>query len=280
MINKGCIYIVGTPIGNLEDITLRAIKTLKQVDFIAAEDTRVTVKLLNYYNIKNNLISYHEHSSLDKLQQIINKVLDGQSCAIVSDAGMPCISDPGEKLVKLAIKNNINVSVVPGPCAAIAGLSISGLDTSQFVFEGFLSVNKKNRLEKLNNLKQEKRTIIFYEAPHKLKKTLKDLLDILGDRNISIIKEITKIHENATITTLREANKYFESIDKIKGEFVLILEGDKKQKQEINIDEAVLLIKKISQEKNISLLEATKIVAQETGLKKNNLYKLICINKT
>lgn len=275
MMNKGKLYIVGTPIGNLGDITFRAIQTLKKVDFIAAEDTRVTIKLLNYYQIKNNLISYHEHSSGNKLQQIVDQILDGKDCALVSDAGMPCISDPGEKLVKLAREYGIDITVVPGACAAIAGLALSGLDTSQFVFEGFLSVNKKNRLDKLNNIKQERRTIIFYEAPHKLKKTLKDLLDILGDRNISIIKEITKIHENIMSTTLKEANQYFESIDKIKGEFVLILEGNKDKKREIDIEEAVLMIKKLNQEKNINVSEAIKIVAKETGHKRNSLYKLI-----
>lgn len=278
MIDKGVLYIVGTPIGNLGDITFRAIETLKQVDFIVAEDTRVTIKLLNYYNIKNNLISYHKHSSLERSHQIVEKILAGESCAIVSDAGMPCISDPGEELVRLARKNNIKITVVPGACAAISGLVISGQSTGQFVFEGFLSVNKKNRLEKLNSLKNENRTIIFYEAPHKLKKTLEDLLNILGNRNISIIKELTKIHENVLTTDLQQAHKYFENIDNIKGEFVLILEGsqniDKNQNQEITIDEAISMIKKLKQEKNLSVSEAVKIVSQSTGHKKNNLYKL------
>ena len=178
---KGTLNLVGTPIGNLEDITYRAIKTLKEVDFIVAEDTRVTLKLMNHYEIKNQLISYHKYSTLAKSQQIIDKILEGKNCALVSDAGMPCISDPGEQLVKLAKQNGVNVTVVPGPCAAIAGLAISGMDTSQFVFEGFLSTNKKNRLEGLNSLINEHRTIIFYEAPHKLKNTLSDLFKIFGN---------------------------------------------------------------------------------------------------
>jgi len=186
--NKGILYVVGTPIGNLSDISFRAVETLKSVDFIAAEDTRVTIKLLNHFNIKNNLISYHEHNEMQKGRYIIDRILQGQSCAIVSDAGMPCISDPGQNLVALAIENKIIVSVIPGPSAAISALAISGLNTARFAFEGFLSTNKKNRDIHLKNIKDDTRTLIIYEAPHKLKKTLVDLLSALGDRRISIIK--------------------------------------------------------------------------------------------
>lgn len=278
---KGKLYLVGTPIGNLEDITYRAIKTLKEVDFIVAEDTRVTLKLMNHYEIKNKLISYHKYSTLAKSQQIIDKIVAGENCALVSDAGMPCISDPGEQLVKLAKENGVTVTVVPGPCAAIAGLAISGMDTSQFVFEGFLSTNKKNKLESLNSLVNEHRTIIFYEAPHKLKNTLSDLLKIFGNRKISIIKEITKIHESAKMFNLKDSVDYFNSVENIKGEFVLVLEGNQKYDAEeiIDVDEAVNMIYKLHNDSNVSYSEAVKIVAEETGHKKNELYKLMVENK-
>ena len=278
---KGKLYLVGTPIGNLEDITYRAIKTLKEVDFIVAEDTRVTLKLMNHYDIKNKLISYHKYSTLAKSQQIINKIVAGESCALVSDAGMPCISDPGEQLVKLAKENGVTVTVVPGPCAAIAGLAISGMDTSQFVFEGFLSTNKKNKLESLNSLINEHRTIIFYEAPHKLKNTLSDLFKIFGNRKISIIKEITKIHESAMMFNLKDSIDYFNSVENIKGEFVLVLEGNKEYDAEeiIDVDEAVNMIYKLHNDSDIPYSEAVKIVAEKTGHKKNELYKLMVETK-
>ena len=278
---KGKLYLVGTPIGNLEDITYRAIKTLKEVDFIVAEDTRVTLKLMNHYDMKNKLISYHKYSTLAKSQQIINKIVAGESCALVSDAGMPCISDPGEQLVKLAKENGVTVTVVPGPCAAIAGLAISGMDTSQFVFEGFLSTNKKNKLESLNSLINEHRTIIFYEAPHKLKNTLSDLFKIFGNRKISIIKEITKIHESAMMFNLKDSIDYFNSVENIKGEFVLVLEGNKEYYAEeiIDVDEAVNMIYKLHNDSDIPYSEAVKIVAEKTGHKKNELYKLMVETK-
>lgn len=278
---KGKLYLVGTPIGNLEDITYRAIQTLKEVDFIVAEDTRVTLKLMNHYDIKNKLISYHKYSTLAKSQQIINKIVAGESCALVSDAGMPCISDPGEQLVKLAKENGVTVTVVPGPCAAIAGLAISGMDTSQFVFEGFLSTNKKNKLESLNSLINEHRTIIFYEAPHKLKNTLSDLFKIFGNRKISIIKEITKIHESAMMFNLKDSIDYFNSVENIKGEFVLVLEGNKEYDAEeiIDVDEAVNMIYKLHNDSDIPYSEAVKIVAEKTGHKKNELYKLMVETK-
>ena len=272
--SEGTLYIVGTPIGNLGDITYRAIETLKSVDIIAAEDTRVTIKLLNYYNIKNNLISYHEHSSQDKIEQIINWILDGKNIAVVSDAGMPCISDPGEKLVIEARERGINITVVPGPCAAIAGLSISGLETGQFIFEGFLSVNKKSRMESLERLVNETRTMIFYEAPHKLKKTLHDLYLAFGDRKISIIKELTKIHENVMVSTLKETAEYFEELEQIRGEFVLVLAGKKKKKKQIDIDDALLMIEKLHRDEKKTVSEAVRIVSDKTGYKKNALYKL------
>lgn len=274
--DTGTLYIVGTPIGNLKDISYRAIETLTNVDFIVAEDTRVTLKLLNHYNIKKHLISYHKHSALEKCEQITKNILSGKNCALVSDAGMPCISDPGEQLVKLAIELNIKITVIPGPCAAISALTISGLDSSRFLFEGFLSTNKKTRLLNLKNLAQTTQTLIFYEAPHKLKNTLKDLLATLGNRKISIVKELTKIHENVMLTTIEKAIDYFEPNNNIKGEFVLIVEGYKNNTvTTVSLEEAVNTIKKLHKNDGISLPEATKITAKQTGYKKNTLYKLV-----
>ena len=283
--DSGVLYLVGTPIGNLSDMTFRAIETLKKVDFVAAEDTRVTIKLLNHYEIKNNLISYHEHSLPDKDEQILRRLLNGESGALVSDAGMPCISDPGQRLVRMARENYIKVTVVPGPCAAISSLVISGLDSSEFLFKGFLSTNKKNRLESLNELKNIKKTMIFYEAPHKLKKTLKDLLDAFGNRRISIVKELTKIHENVMLTTLEQAVENFENQDKIRGEYVLVLEGnndtnnnnqvDDFDEGEISIQQAVLMVQDLCEEEKISLSEGIKRISLQTGHKKNLLYSLM-----
>ena len=190
----GKLIIVGTPIGNLQDFSQRAMDTLKSVDFIAAEDTRVTLKLLNHFNIKKPLTSYFEHSDKQKAEFICTRILNGETCALVSDAGMPAISDPGEKLVRLCEEKGIPVTVIPGPSAFTAALCISGISSGRFTFEGFLSVNKKSRREHLNELKFEKRTMIFYEAPHKLKNTIHDLYDTLGDRKIAIDRELTKIH--------------------------------------------------------------------------------------
>lgn len=273
--DTGTLYIVGTPIGNLKDITYRAIETLTNVDFIVAEDTRVTLKLLNHYNIKNHLISYHKHNAKEKGDQITKNILAGQNCALVSDAGMPCISDPGEQLVKLAMELNIKITVIPGPCAAISALAISGLDSSRFLFEGFLSTNKKTRLLHLKSLTNITLTLIFYEAPHKLKNTLKDLLATLGNRRISIVKEITKIYENVMLTTIEKAIDYFNLQDNIKGEFVLVVEGYKgTNNPNISVEEAITIIKDLHTNKGISLPEATKIAADRTGYKKNMLYKL------
>ena len=191
----GTLYVVGTPIGNMDDITLRQLKTLEDVDFIAAEDTRVTLKLLNRYDIKKQLISYHGHSTLNCAENIISRIKGGENAAVVTDAGMPCISDPGEELVRLCAESGINVKVVPGPSAVVSALAVSGLNTSRFAFEGFLSVNKKQRSDHLLSLKDETRTLIFYEAPHKLINTLNDFLKYFGDRRISLCRELTKVYE-------------------------------------------------------------------------------------
>ena len=238
--NFGQLYIVGTPIGNLGDITYRAVETLKAVDFICAEDTRVTVKLLNHYGIKKPMISYHEHSERHVSDRIMSKIMSGESCAVVSDAGMPCISDPGEDLIRLCIENDVPVEVVPGPTAMASAAALSGLPVSRFTFEGFLAVAKKQRYAHLEGVAKETRTLIFYEAPHKLLNTLTDMLKYLGDRRISICHEITKIHEDVFRTTLSESVEYYS--DKTpKGEFVLVVEGYdlKKELSEITLDDAV-----------------------------------------
>lgn len=275
--NKGILYVVGTPIGNLSDITYRAIETLKNVDLILAEDTRNTLKLLTHFDIKKNLISYEKHSEQRKLNQIIEILDSGKNIALVSDAGMPIISDPGENLVKYLRENNYQVVIIPGVTALITGIVGSGIDSSRFTFEGFLSVSKKQRISHLNSIKDETRTMIFYEAPHKLIYTLKDLYDILGNRKICIARELTKIHEEFKLMKISEA---IEQIEKngIKGEIVLIVEGKNKQeliKQEIdklnsisNID----LVKKYIED-GFDKKEAIKKVAKEKNINKNEVYK-------
>ena len=205
----GKLYLVGTPIGNLGDMTYRAVETLKNADFICAEDTRVTAKLLNHFEIKKPLVSYHEHNARQAGEGICSRILAGEDAAIVTDAGMPCISDPGEQLVKLCAEKGITVEVVPGPTAAMSAVAISGLDTSRFQFEGFLPVPKKQRHLRLAAVKDSTATLIFYEAPHKLRGTLDDLLSFLGDRKISLCRELTKLHEEVIRTTLSEAVSYY-----------------------------------------------------------------------
>ena len=220
----GILYLCATPIGNMEDITLRCLKVLREVDIIAAEDTRRTSKLLNHYEIKNSLISYYEHNKKTKGEKIINILLEGKNVALVTDAGMPCISDPGEDLVKLSLENNIEVVAIPGASASLTALSVSGLATNRFVFEGFLAVKGKNRIKRLEEIAREKRTIILYEAPHRLLLTLKDLLKYLGNRSISISRELTKKFEETIRTNIKGAIDTFTDRD-IKGEFVLVIEG-------------------------------------------------------
>ncbi len=220
----GILYLCATPIGNLEDITLRCLKVLAEVDIIAAEDTRRTAKLLNHYEIKNSIISYYEHNKKTKGEKIVNILLEGKNVALVTDAGMPCISDPGEDLVKLCLKNHIEVIPIPGASASLTALSISGLDTNRFVFEGFLAGKGKNRIKRLKEIANEKRTIILYEAPHRLLLTLGDLLKYLGNRQISISRELTKKFEETIRMDIKDAIDLF-TLREIKGEFVLIIEG-------------------------------------------------------
>ena len=273
---SGTLYVVGTPIGNLGDISPRALSVLEEVDFIAAEDTRVTLKLLNHFGIKKPMVSYFEHNKHERGEIICQRILNGENCAIVTDAGMPCISDPGEMLIKQCIEYNIATQVVPGPSAVISALAISGLPTGRFTFEGFLSVNKKSRKEHLNEVKNEKRTMIFYEAPHKLNATLKDMLDCFGDRKISIVRELTKIHEEVISTTLQKAVEDYKEAP-LKGEIVLIIEGAtiEENTEEYTLDDAVKMAVAMAENEDISISEATKRTAKLTGIKKGNIYKAI-----
>lgn len=269
---NGIIFVVGTPIGNLSDLSPRAAETLEKVDFIAAEDTRVTLKLLNHLGIKKPMISYFEHNKLQRGEEICRRILEGESCAIVTDAGMPCISDPGEELIKQCAEYGIKTEVVPGPSAVISALCVSGLSTGRFTFEGFLSVNKKSRKEHLDALKDEQRTMIFYEAPHKLPNTLKDLYEHFGERRLTICRELTKLHEEIIRTTTKEAFENY-SEGTLKGEIVLVLEGaEKETEKKFTLEEAVALAEKfMSEGKKTS--DAAKQAASVTGFKKNDIYK-------
>lgn len=269
---SGKLFVVGTPIGNLGDITYRAVETLKAVDFICAEDTRVTVKLLNHYEIKKPLVSYHEHSAKQVSENIVSRILSGENCAVVSDAGMPCISDPGEDLVHRCIENEIPIEVVPGPTAMASAVAISGLSTSRFAFEGFLSVTKKQRFAHLQSVSKDPHTLIFYEAPHKLVSTLTDMLEYFGDRKISLCRELTKIYEEVIRTTISGAIEYYK--DKTpKGEYALIIEGYSEEAAlaEITIEEAVLQAQKLISE-GMKAVDACKETAKATGFKKSDIY--------
>ena len=268
----GKLYVVGTPIGNLNDFSLRQRQTLNEVDFIAAEDTRVTVKLLNHFEIKKPLMSYYEHNLRERGEQIVARIEAGENCAVVSDAGMPCISDPGEDLVRLCAERGIDTVVIPGASAAISALCVSGLVTSRFCFEGFLSTAKKSRREHLEQLRDEPRTMIFYEAPHKLLNTLKDFLETFGNRRISICRELTKIHEEILRMTLKEAVAHFTETPP-RGEFVLILEGASRQGADegITLEEAIAKAKQLV-EQGIRPVDAAKQIAKSTSFKKSEIY--------
>lgn len=268
---SGKLYVVGTPIGNLGDFSPRARETLEMCDFIAAEDTRVTLKLLNHFEIKTPMVSYYEHNKKSKGETIVQRILLGENCALVTDAGMPAISDPGEDLVALCAQSGIEVLAVPGPSAFVAALALSGFNVGRFTFEGFLSVNKPGRREHLESLVNEKRTMVFYEAPHKLSATLNDMYACFGNRKIAIVREITKIYEQVIRTTLEEAVKTYAD-NSLKGEIVLVLEGKKEEKTEFTIHEAVLLAEKFAQG-DMSLSAAAKAAAKETGIKKGDIYK-------
>ena len=269
---SGKLYVVGTPIGNLGDMSPRAVETLEKVDFIAAEDTRVTVKLLNHFDIKKEMLSYYEHNKNTKGNLIIDRLLRGETCALVSDAGMPAISDPGEELVKKARELEIEVESVPGPSALITALSITGMPTGRFCFEGFLSVNKPSRRAHLNEVKDEKRTMVFYEAPHKLLATLKDMQTVFGDREIALARELTKLHEEVKLTTLSEAQKFYEE-NSPRGEYVIIVSGKEEEaEKEYSLEDGIKLAKELMQ-KGESASAAAKEAANITGLKKGDIYR-------
>ena len=269
----GMLYLVPTPIGNLGDISQRCRETLEQADFIAAEDTRVSLKLLNYLGIKKSLVSYYEHNKAQKGNVIVDRILAGETCALVSDAGSPAISDPGEDLVRQCAEAGITVCAIPGPCAVITALSISGQATGRFCFEGFLSTAKKSRLEHLESLKNEQRTMIFYEAPHKLLVTLESMAEVFGsDRPISLCRELTKLHEEVVRTTLGGAIALY-SAQPPKGEFVLVVAGAQPEETEsATIEDAVARVAELIAE-GLSRKDAVKQAAKELDLPKNQVYE-------
>jgi 16S rRNA (cytidine1402-2'-O)-methyltransferase len=273
----GILYLCATPIGNLEDITFRVIRTLKEVDLIAAEDTRHSRKLLNYYKIDTLMTSYHEHNKIDKARYLVDQLLSGKNIALITDAGTPAISDPGEELVKQAYDAGIQVTSLPGPCALITGLTLSGLSTRRFSFEAFLPHDKKERRMIIDELIKDTRTIILYEAPHRLQRTLKELYEALGNRNITIIRELTKVHETILRTSFIEAIEYYKSND-AKGEYVVIIEG--KSFEELEAEKQVLWEEKtipqhmrIYMDQGIEKKEAMKMVAKDRGISKRDVYK-------
>ena len=269
----GTLTVVGTPIGNLGDMSPRAVKALEEADFIAAEDTRVTMKLLNHFGIKKPMVSSFEHNKWERGELVCARILAGENCALVSDAGMPAISDPGEMLVRQCAERGIPVTVAPGPSALIAALALSGLPTGRFTFEGFLSMSKKSRREHLYEVANERRTMIFYEAPHKLPATLRDMLQAWGDRRIVLVREISKIHEEVIRTTLREAAEKYAG-GGARGEFVLVIDGASctDTPEQTTLKQAVELAKSLA-EGGLPASEAAKQAGKLTGFKKGEIYK-------
>ena len=269
---SGTLYLVATPIGNLEDLSPRAVETLAAVDFIAAEDTRVTLKLLNHFGIKKPLASYHEHNAAAAGQAVLGRLLAGESCALVTDAGTPAISDPGEALVRLCGEHGVTVTSIPGCCAAVNALAVSGLPTGRFTFEGFLSVNKRSRREHLESLKNETRTMLFHEAPHKLRPTLADFCEAFGpERRIALCRELTKLHEEVRRCTLGEAAEYYRDHDP-RGEYVLVVAGAERSKAAVlTLEEGAAQVLALV-DAGQRLKDAAREVAEHTGLSKNDLY--------
>lgn len=275
----GKLYLCATPIGNLEDITFRVVRTLKEVDVIAAEDTRNSIKLLNHFEIKTPLTSYHEFNKYDKAKVLVSRMLGGENIALITDAGTPGISDPGEELVRQCYEAGVEVTSLPGAAACVTALTLSGLSTRRFAFEAFLPADKKEKAAILEELKSETRTIIIYEAPHRLKKTIAELLSVLGNRKLTAVKELTKLHENVFLTTFEEALDYYEE-NEPRGEFVLVIEGRnieelKKEKelsfQEMDINEHM----KLYLDKGMDKKEAMKAVAVDRGIPKREVYKML-----
>ena len=278
-VEKSTLYLVATPIGNLADISERAIKVLSEADFIAAEDTRNSLKLLSALGIRNELVSYHEHNKKASGERLVARLLAGESCALITDAGMPAISDPGEDIVALCAEAGITVSVIPGACAAVSALSVSGLGTRRFAFEGFLSANKSERKRQLEKVKNDDRTLIFYEAPHKLRATVSDMAEAFGEmRKISFCRELTKLNEEIKRTTLGEAVAFYAA-NEPRGEYVLIVEGFDGEV----IDEGVQQMLSLSPEEHVAKYEAEgmarmdaiKRAAKDRGMSKSELYKIL-----
>ena len=269
---SGTLYLVATPIGNLGDFSPRAVETLRSVDFIAAEDTRVTIKLLNHFGIKKPLISYFEHNRAQSGEKIIARLLSGENVALVSDAGMPAISDPGEDMVRLCAENEVPVCVVPGACAVVSALALSALSTQRFTFEGFLNTARKQRMEHLDSLKNERRTMVIYEAPHKLCGTLEDLKSTFGgERRLSLCRELTKLHEETIRTTIDGAIELNKTIPP-KGEYVLVIEGKRDSGEpEMTLEQALERLEQYRSEGK-SLKQAAKLAAEDSGFGKNELY--------
>ena len=272
---SGTLYLVPTPIGNLGDISPRMADTLAQADFIAAEDTRVTVKLLNHLGLKKPMVTYHRHNTAASGQAVLDRLLAGESCALVTDAGMPAISDPGEEMVALCAAAGVPVVPIPGPCALVTALAASGQPTGRFTFEGFLAMNKKNRRAHLESLRGEERTMIFYEAPHKLVATLRDLADTFGrEREISLCRELTKLHEEIRRTTLGEAADWYGE-ETPRGEFVLVVRGAQpEEEEECTLEDGLTLAERLREEEGLSLRDAVRQAAKELGLSRNELYRL------
>ena len=270
---SGTLYLVPTPIGNLGDISRRMVDTLSGADFIAAEDTRVTVKLLNHLGIKKPMVTYHRHNCQDMGGVVADRLLAGESCALVTDAGTPAISDPGEELVARCVQMDIPVVSIPGPCALVTALAVSGQPTGRFTFEGFLPMNKKNRRARLEQLRGEERTLIFYEAPHKLAATLRDLADTLGpDRPVSLCRELTKLHEEVVRTTLEAAAERYRD-EPPRGEFVLVVRGaEPREEAPADLEDGLLLVERLREVEGLSLRDAVKRAAKELGLSRNELY--------
>lgn len=270
----GTLYLVATPIGNLGDFSPRGVETLQTADFIAAEDTRVSVKLLNHFGIKKPLVSYHEHNRAAAGQSILARLLAGESCALVTDAGTPAISDPGEDLVRLCGENGVTVEAIPGCCAAICALAVSGLPTGRFTFEGFLSANKKERRTALLKLKCEERTMVFHEAPHKLRATLADMAEILGDRPAALCRELTKLHEETLRTTLLQAAELYREKEP-RGEYVLVVAGAQPAEEPaVSLEEGVRRVQRL-REAGMKMKEAVRTVSAQTELNKNDLYEAV-----
>ena len=271
---SGILYLVPTPIGNLGDISKRAAETLAAVDFIAAEDTRVSVKLLNHLEIKKPLVSYHEHNQRESGPKILERLLAGENCALVTDAGSPAISDPGEDLVRLCAQAGVPVCAIPGPCAAITALSVSALPTGRFAFEGFLPAQKKERRLRLEALVGEERTMIFYEAPHRLRQTLAELASAFGGtRKISLCRELTKLHEEIARMTLAEAVSHYAE-NEPRGEYVLVVAGAEERTASVSLEDAVARARALM-ESGLRVKDAAKQAAEETGIPKNKLYAAV-----